>query len=149
MASHVFHEVYLHINWHTKGDLPLLQPGIEGEVHEHIRSRCRTTKGVYFHGIGGTETHVHLAINIEPHVTISTLIGELKGSCAHDINKAKTRKLIDWQRGYGVVSFGKSNLEWVLGYIAGQREHHGEKRTHDRLERITVHDDDYRSGGDA
>jgi putative transposase len=25
MSSHVFHEVFLHINWHTKGDHPTLR----------------------------------------------------------------------------------------------------------------------------
>jgi hypothetical protein len=35
-------------------------------VHDFLRDRRRRTKGVYFHAIGGTETHIHLAVNIEP-----------------------------------------------------------------------------------
>lgn len=30
------------------------------------------------------------------------------------------RKALEWQRGYGVVSFGKRNLEWVLDYVRRQ-----------------------------
>jgi hypothetical protein len=37
MASHVFHEIYLHITWHTKDDNPLLIPSIEAEVHEILQ----------------------------------------------------------------------------------------------------------------
>ena len=54
MSSHVFHEIYLHFNWHTKDDLPLLTSDLEPLVHDYLRQRCRQTKGVYFHGIGGT-----------------------------------------------------------------------------------------------
>lgn len=141
MANHVFHEIYLHLNWHTKGNLPLLIPSLEAEVHEYIRQRCHKTRGVYFHGIGGTETHVHLAINIEPQVCISDLVGDFKGACSHDINKVHGRKVLEWQRGFGVVSFGKKQLGWVQQYIANQKEHHARNTYEDRLERTTCHEE--------
>src|SRR5262249_19101058 len=97
--------------------------------------RCRGTKGVYFHGIGGTETHIHLAVNIEPFVCISDLVGDLKGACSFEINQQQRRKALEWQRGYGVVSFGKRKLGWVLQYNANQKEHHARGRVQDRLER--------------
>ena len=138
MASHVFHEIYLHLNWHTKEDRGILTPECEPVVHQLITERCQKTKGVYFHGIGGTATHVHLAINIEPHVTISELVKDLKGGSSHDANERLKKKLLYWQRGYGVVSFGKNNLDWVLDYIARQKEHHGcDKGLQERLEKIT------------
>lgn len=142
MSSHVFHEIYLHLNWHVKHDEPVLTPDLEAMVHEFIKERCRKTKGVYFHGIGGTETHVHLAINIEPHVTISDLVKDLKGGSSHDTNEAKGDKVLSWQRGYGVVSFGRNNLDWVLNYIANQKEHHSSGGVTDRLERITAYEDE-------
>jgi putative transposase len=135
MSSHVFHEIYLHLNWHTKDNLRLMTPGLESDIHEFLRERCRQTKGVYFHGIGGTEDHVHLAINIEPFVTISNLIGELKGSCSREINHLKRMKALEWQRGFGVVSFGLKQLGWVQNYIANQKEHHARGNVFDKLER--------------
>jgi len=45
-------------------------------------------------------------------------------------------------RGDGVVSFGKSNLPWVLEYIAKQKEHHAHHSVHERLEGITSFGDD-------
>ena len=141
MSSHVFHEIYLHLNWHVKDDRPTLNPNVEPLVHGLIKDRCRRIKGVYFHGIGGTETHVHLAVNIEPHVTISELVQDLKGGSSHDLNAQLGGKELYWQRGYGVVSFGKNNLDWVLGYLANQKVHHGKGRAGDRLERITAYED--------
>jgi hypothetical protein len=32
MSSHVYHEIYLHFNWHTKGELPLLTGDLEGRL---------------------------------------------------------------------------------------------------------------------
>ncbi len=136
MAAHVFHEIYLHLNWHVKDNHPSLRGEIETETHDFIANRCRQAKGVYLHGVNGTATHVHLAINIEPFVTISDLVKDLKGGSSHDLNSAHKQKLLHWQRGYGVVSFGKSNLPWVLDYIARQKEHHSQGRIFDRLERI-------------
>jgi len=88
MSAHVFHEIYLHLTWHTKGSRGLITPELEPEVFQFFQDRCTRTKGVYLHGINGTPTHVHLAINIEPHVTISELVGDLKGACSFELNKA-------------------------------------------------------------
>jgi len=141
MSSHVYHEIYLHLNWHTKLSSPILSPELAPIVHEFIIDRCGSAKGAYFHGIGGTETHIHLAINIEPFVNISELVGDLKGACSREINKRRRSKDLQWQRGFGVVSFGKANLDWVLKYIAHQKEHHSKKTVNDRLERVSFDDD--------
>ena len=132
--GHVFHEIYLHFNWHTKGDRPMLAGDMEDRVHKLIRNRCRQAKGVFLHGIGGTDNHVHIALSIESSVCVSEAIRQLKGGSAHDINEATGRTSLQWQRGYGVVSFGKRNLGWVLQYIANQREHHARGNVQHRLE---------------
>ena len=134
MSSHVFHEIYLHINWHAKDDQPLITPRIETAVHKLLTERCRNTRGVYLHGVNGTATHVHLAVNIEPFVTISDLVKELKGSSSFELNRQEGFKRLEWQRGFGVVSFGKRQLPWVLNYIANQKEHHARGTAKRRLE---------------
>jgi putative transposase len=141
MASHVYHEIYLHLTWHTKDDSPVLVPGIEQTVHEILTERCHQTKSVYLHGINGTPNHVHLAINIEPHLTISELVGQLKGFSSHELNQRQRMKRLEWQRGFGVVSFGARNLSWVQSYIARQKEHHAAGSLEDRLERVSFDDD--------
>src|SRR5262245_52779502 len=87
------------------GDLEML-------AYRELQEKCRRIKGAYLHGIGGTDTHVHLALNIEPFVTISDLVQELKGASSFEVNKRMNRKALEWQRGYGVISFGKRNLDW-------------------------------------
>ncbi len=134
MSSHVYHEIFLHFNWHTKGDLPLLTGELETLAHAELMGKCRRIKGAYLLGLGGTDTHVHLALSIEPFVTISDPVQELKGACSFEVNRRMNRKALEWQRGYGVVSFGKTHLDWVLDYVHRQREHHANGRIQARLE---------------
>ena len=142
-TSHVFHEIYLHIIWHVKYDKATLKDNIEKLTHRFLIERCAKTKGVTLHGLGGTDTHIHLAVDIEPAVTISDLVKNLKGGSSHDLNTELRRKELQWQRGYGVVSFGRKNLPWVLEYIANQRQHHAAGTAQVRLENAGDCDDGY------
>lgn len=134
MSSHVFHEIYLHLNWHTKNDHPTCRGEVERLIHQLLVEKARRIKGAFLHRVGGTDTHVHLAVQIEPFVAVSDLVQELKGASAHEVNKRMDRKVLEWQRGYGVVSFGRQNLPWIIAYIDRQREHHAAGRVHARLE---------------
>ena len=115
-------------------------PEVEQVVHGLLTDRCQKSKGIYLHAIGGTETHVHLAISIEPQVTISEMVKDLKGGSSFDTNQELGAATLGWQRGYGVVSFGQRNLPWVLEYIAHQKEHPARSKVVDRLERADVDD---------
>lgn len=48
-----------------------------------------------------------------------------------------SRKVLDWQTGYGVVSFGTKDLEWVVRYIRNQKDHHKKGTIVELLEKIT------------
>ena len=138
MARNYYSEIHLHIVWRTKESMPLLTPKIEALVHEYLRGRLISTRGVFVHEIGGTEDHVHLCVTIPPTILISEMVGQLKGSSSHEANQrlGVTNKVLDWQTGYGVVSFGTRNLEWVKRYIRNQKEHHAQGTLQSRLERI-------------
>ena len=125
------------MTWHVKGSLPLLVDRIEDRVHHHLKHKVLETKGAIFHEVGGTETHVHLVATVPPTIKPSEWIGILKGSSSHHINhEIANRHLLDWQDGYGVVSFGTKDLAWVKRYVRNQKEHHARGTTYERLERI-------------
>jgi hypothetical protein len=65
----------------------------------------------------------------------SHVFHEPKGSCSREINHLKRIKALEWQRGFGVVSFGLKQLGWVQNYIANQKEHHARGKVFDKLER--------------
>jgi REP-associated tyrosine transposase len=137
MSRNYYAEINLHFVWHTKESSPLLVPKTEAIVHHYVKGRCINAPGVYFHEIGGTETHVHLVVSIPPTLLISEFVGQLKGSSSHDVNQKLSRKAVEWQAGYGVVSFGTKDLPWVKDYVRNQKERHARGEAIDRLERIT------------
>jgi REP element-mobilizing transposase RayT len=104
-----------------------------------VSERVSKTSGIVLHAIGGIEAHLHLCVSIPPTLLISEWIGQLKGGSAHDVNEqfGLRQKVIQWQAGYGVVSFGTGDLKWVRAYVLNQREHHRVGSVHDRLETYT------------
>jgi putative transposase len=145
MSRNFYSEIHLHIVWHTKESAPLLTPSVEPVAHRHIVAKARQLPGIYFHEIGGTETHVHLAVRIVPAIRISEMIGQLKGYSAHETNRewAGSEPVLHWQDGYGAVSFGTRNLPWVTSYIRNQKSHHANGTIEDRLERIVAEDEQW------
>lgn len=137
MPRNVYWEHYLHFVWRTKESMSALTPKVEPLVHKYLLHRALETHGTIVHAIGGIEDHIHMAISLPPTVEIAKWIGDLKGACTHHINHGPCGiGTLAWQTGYGVVSFGKRDLPWVVEYVKRQREHHAAGRVEDRLERI-------------
>src|SRR5258707_10540807 len=138
MSRRAYSEINLHFVWHVKSSLPIISAEIERRLYRFIRNYTLKTVGLMFHEIGGIETHIHLAVTIPPTLPISEWIGQVKGASSHYVNHQLTnRKVLDWQAGYGVVSFGTKDLEWVIRYIRNQKEHHQQGTIVERLEKIT------------
>jgi putative transposase len=126
MSRNYYSEINLHYTWHTKESAPLLTPDVEEMVFSVLRDKAAKLGGIYIHELGATPTHIHLALSIDPTVTPSVLAGELKGYSSHEVNRrlGLGRKLLQWQSGYGVVSFGTKDMPWVCEYVRNQKEHH-------------------------
>lgn len=140
MSDSVYSEINFHITWHTKNSLPMITPRIEDRLYHYLTHKIIETPGAYLHAIGGIETHVHIGISLEPNILISDWVGKLKGGSSHYINHEVAQKALEWQRGYGIVSFGTRDLKWVIEYIRNQKEHHRSGTIYNRLERIAGDD---------
>jgi putative transposase len=142
MPASVYSEINLHITFHTKGNLPLIKPEIEIKLYQFLKRKIIETPEVYFHAVGGIEDHVHFAVSVPPSLLISEWIGKLKGGSSYEINQMTNRKSLQWQRGYGIVSFGTKDLQWVINYILNQKEHHKKGTIYERLEKVTDDEDE-------
>lgn len=107
---------------------------IESGLYKFLTNKIYKTPDAIFHAIGGIEDHIHIATSVRPTLDIDKWIGQLKGASSHEMGKA-----LQWQAGYGVVSFGTRDLQWVVDYVQNQKERHKSGDISDRLERI---DDD-------
>ena len=140
MSRNYYSEINLHLVWHTKNSLPLLTPTVEPLAHQSLTKRIVDWPGAFVHAIGGIETHVHVVVTVPPTLLISDFLGQLKGGSSHDVNHRGpgNSKSLEWQAGYGVVSFGTGDLPWVVAYVRSQREHHANRTAQERLERIAT-----------
>ena len=108
MSRNHYAEINLHLVWHTKQSRPLLTPEVEACTHRYLRGRLINTPGAFVHEVGGIETHVHVVVSVVPTMLVGELVGQLKGASSHEADRqfGPGRKVLEWQDGYGVVSFG-------------------------------------------
>ncbi len=140
MSNSVYSEINFHITWHTKTSLPMINEQIESRLYHCLTHKILETPGARLHAIGGIETHIHIGVSLQPNLLVSDWIGKLKGSSSHYINHEVQPKALEWQRGYGIVTFGTKDLQWVIDYINNQKEHHKRGTTNDRLEKHSDED---------
>ena len=136
MSIRVYSEINLHVTWHTKDNRQLIDAAMQPELYAFLKNKIVETRGTYFHAIGGIETHLHVAFSVKPSVHLDEWIGQLKGVSSFEMGKG-----LQWQFGYGIVSFGTRDLKWVVDYVHNQREHHSKGTIHERLETTDTNDD--------
>ena len=66
MSKRSYSEINLHFVWHVKSSVPIISPEIEANLYRYIKSYALQSQGLIFHEIGGTETHIHIAVTIPP-----------------------------------------------------------------------------------
>jgi putative transposase len=77
VSNNFYSEINLHVTWHTKDNLPLLNPRIEEFVYRFLKQKIVNTPGAFVHQIGGTQNHIHLVLTMPPTILVSELIGQL------------------------------------------------------------------------
>ena len=134
-TSHVYSEIFIHLNWHCKSNYPFIHPELEPALYAYVENYCNKTKGIQFFGIGGTQDHIHLVIQMEPLVCLADWVGKVKGASSHDLNLQLGKASLSWQRGYGALSFARRDMKGVLRYVANQKDHHAKGSINEVMER--------------
>ena len=137
MSDSVYSELNFHITWHTKSNLPMISGNIQERLYHYLTHKILATPGALLHAIGGVEDHIHIATSLPPNILVSDWVGKLKGASSYYINHEVRPKSLQWQRGYGIVTFGSKDLKWVVEYIRNQKQHHANGTVHERLERFS------------
>jgi REP element-mobilizing transposase RayT len=131
--------LYYHFVWATKKRLPLITLEVETILFGYLIGKAHDMRAIV-HAVGGIEDHVHLVTSVRPSVALSDFAARLKGSSSHHLNEI-LKDAFAWQAGYGVVSFGEKQLEWVVRYVNNQKQHHAELTTAAKLEEVAVDSD--------
>lgn len=70
---------------------------LEERLYRYLTHKMVETPGVQLHAIGGIETHVHIAVSLEPNILVSDWVGKLKGASSHYINHEVAAKALQWR----------------------------------------------------
>ena len=134
--------LFYHVTFATKDRTPFITTAIESELHGYIVGKAQAL-GAIVYAVNGVEDHVHVAASVPPKIAMAEFVGQIKGASSHHINHLPTPLdfLFDWQRGYGVVSFGQKDLDRVVAYVRNQKEHHQRGDLMPGLERADELDD--------
>lgn len=72
--------------------------------------------------------HVHFLVGLNPSISISDMVLDVKRASTNFINEGKlVHGHFNWQKGFGAFSYAKSQVHNVCEYIMRQEEHHRKK----------------------
>lgn len=133
--------LHYHAVWSCKNREPLITKELEAPLYNYLLGKGLEL-GAIMHIVGGIADHVHTGFSLPPKYAIADFIGKLKGASSHWVTYVlKHAGEFDWQRGYGVLSFGSKHLPLVIKYVRNQKEHHSRKTVIDVLEKWSEEDE--------
>ena len=136
-----FWKCYYHVVWSTQHRAELMHDGNKPIIYRAILYQSQNL-GCQIHALNAVSDHIHCAVTIPPKLPVSLWVQRVKGISSHDVNEAAPMNAdhFAWQKGYGVLTFGRTNLNFVVGYIDSQQQRHNENDVEDYLETVCVKD---------
>jgi len=122
--SQSFVQIYVHIVFHTKGNVKLIREDIENELFSYLGGILKNYKSNPLQ-IGGTSDHIHILCTLPKTMAPADLVEEIKKSSSKWIKtKGQHYNNFFWQDGYGGFSVSNSGVDSVKRYILNQKKHH-------------------------
>lgn len=137
-----FSQIYLQFVFAVQGRRSLLPKQHKEELQKYITSLVQARKAKML-AVHCMPDHTHLFVSIKPAVYIPDFIKEIKVESNEFIRQKRwVPTEFHWQEGYGVFSYGRSQLDRVCKYVLNQEEHHRTKtfreEYHDLLQKFAV-----------
>jgi putative transposase len=124
MKSGAFTQMYVQLVFAVQSREAVLRREIRPRVFEYMSGIITGMKHKSII-INGTLNHVHILFGLNPNVSVSDTVHDVKRSSSLFINREKLCiGRFSWQEGYGGFSYGRSQLNGIYNYIANQESHH-------------------------
>ena len=126
--ANTFSQIYLQFVFAVQNRQSLIAKEHKEELHKYITGIVQNRKAKML-AVNCMPDHTHLFVGFKPTILISDFVKEIKVESNEFINdKNWMRGKFTWQEGYGVFSYGHSQLDTVINYVLNQEIHH-QKRT--------------------
>ena len=130
-----YYRLFYHFAWATKQREPLITDVNRDSIYSCVAGKVDEMRGIV-HAIGGMPDHLHLVVTIPPSASISSFIGQIKGTSSHLASHLQPTgyEPFAWQPEYGVVSITESHLPIVVRYVLNQEQHYTQNTLKRKLE---------------
>ncbi len=122
--ANTYSQIYIHLIFAVQGRQNLINNSIKDEIYKYISGLIRNRKNKLLI-INGMPDHIHILIALNPDISVSDLVKDIKIASSKFINnKNWFIGKFHWQEGYGAFSYSRSQLDKVYKYILHQESHH-------------------------
>ena len=124
-TSHSIYDLKYHLVWITKYRKPVIFGDVAIRLRELIREICKSLDIEIIKG-HVSKDHVHLFVSVPPQLSISKVLGRIKGKTSRKMLSEYRRLAKEfwgrhlWARGYFAASSGNVTDEVIMQYIAMQ-----------------------------
>ena len=128
MKPGTFTQMYVQLVFAVKSRDAVLKGDFRERVFEYISGIITSLKHKSII-VNGTSNHVHILFGLNPSVSVSDTVHDIKRSSSLFINNEKLCPYrFSWQEGYGGFTYSRSQIADIFYYIENQESHH-KKRT--------------------
>ncbi|MBO3099925.1 IS200/IS605 family transposase [Gelidibacter pelagius] len=122
--ANTFTQMYVQIVFAVKGRKNLIPEIHREEIEKYICGIINNCKSKPL-AIYCNPDHVHILIGMNPSLSLSDLIRDIKANSSRWINQKRwINAQFRWQEGYGAFTYSKSHIDKVVKYILRQPQHH-------------------------
>lgn len=122
--ANTYSQIYLHFVFAVQNRLSLINSMWQVDLYKYM-SGIISNNGHKVYVINGMPDHVHALVSMNPKEAPSDLMHDVKRSSSRWINENRfARGKFSWQEGFGVFSYGHSQIPNIATYIEQQEKHH-------------------------
>jgi REP element-mobilizing transposase RayT len=120
-------QLFVQLVFAVKGRESLIPKGSREQIQKYITGVVQKDAHKML-AIFCMPDHIHLLIGLNPSISISALVLDIKRASTNFINENNiVSRQFNWQKGYGAFSYSKSQVRDVVNYILNQEAHHQKK----------------------
>jgi putative transposase len=124
MKPGTFTQMYVQLVFAVQNRDAVLSKEIRHRVFEYMSGIVTSMKHKSII-VNGPQDHVHILLGLNPSLSISDTVYNIKRSSSLFINKEKLCPgRFSWQEGYGGFTYSRSQINDVYNYIINQESHH-------------------------
>ncbi|MDX9948606.1 MAG: IS200/IS605 family transposase [Bacteroidales bacterium] len=122
--ANVFSQIYLHLVFTPMGRENAIPQKHKEELQKFTTGIITNMKHKLL-AINFMQDHVHIFAGYNPSQPLPDLVRDIKANSSRFINEKKwIAGKFRWQEGYGVFSYSRSQINYVINYINSQEKHH-------------------------